>query len=504
VAAAAKLVGAAQGKRSTAIAAVAALLTLSACTSPRGGADPASTGLGPTAASPAACQIRYVVRAQPAGFTADVDVANLGAEALGTWRVAVDLGGADQKLASGWGAAWSQSGTQVAASVTADGLPAHKSSTVGFDAVGPAAPAPRAASLNGVACALKVDSDTAVPAGTKATPDLHVSGNRIVDASGTPVDLVGVNHSGGEYQCVQRGGVWEGPVDDDALDAMRSWQIHAVRLPLNEDCWLGEGAGKANSSGAVYRNAVAVLVARLEAHGLTPLLDLHWTDGAWTGQESLCRSAQATCQKPVPDTPHAVDFWRSVAQTFRTDQSVVFDLFNEPYPGDIGVVSRNQSWNCWRDGGSACGDLPYTAAGMQQMLDAVRSTGARNVTLVSGSSWSRDLTGWLSHAPKDPTGNLAAAWHWYDDGSCMTEDCWQREVAPVAARVPVVATEIGEKDCASVSVDPLMTWLDRLDVGYLAWTWNTWDCRDGPALIKDYAGTPTDFGRGVMEHLRSR
>jgi hypothetical protein len=49
-----------------------------------------------------------------------------------------------------------------------------------------------------------------------------------------------------------------------------------------------------------------------------------------------------------------------------------------------------------------------------------------------------------------------------------------------------------------------MSWLDQAGVGYLAWTWNTWDCGGGPALIKDYDGTPTDFGRGVMEHLRSR
>lgn len=445
-----------------------------------------------------------MVRAQPAGFTADVDVTNRDADALGTWGVAFDFGTADQKLASGWGATWSQSGTRVAATVTANGLPAKGSGVLGFDGVGPALPAPRAVSLNGVACELSVDSDATVPAGASTTPELRVSGNRIVDASGTPVDLVGVNHSGSEYLCVQRGGVWEGPVDDNALDAMRSWQIHAVRLPLNEDCWLGEGAGKARSSGAVYRNAVAVLVARLQAHGLIPILDLHWTDGAWTGRESNCKSAQATCQKPVPDAPHAVDFWRSVAQTFRTDNSVVFDLFNEPYPGDIGVVSGDQSWNCWRDGGSACGDLPYTAAGMQQLLDAVRSTGARNVTLVSGSSWARDLTGWLSHAPKDPTGNLAAAWHSYDDGSCGNASCWQRQVGSLAARAPVVATEIGEQDCSSTYVDPLMTWLDQVGVGYLGWAWNTWDCRDGPALIKDYGGTPTDFGRGVMEHLRSR
>jgi hypothetical protein len=491
---------------SAAAVAVAAVLSLAASSPPgTAGAAPGTpvpAAPGPTVAAPSACRVRYVVRAQPAGFTADVEVTNLGGAALGTWRVGFDLG-ADRELASGWGATWSQSGTRVEA-VTAGGLAARGSSVLGFDGVGPAAPPPPAFTVNGVECAVSADVDATVPAGARAAPDLHVSGNRIVDASDTPVDLLGVNRSGGEFMCVQRGGIWDGPVDDAALDAMRPWGILAVRVPLNEDCWLGGGAGRPRSSGAVYRRAVAVLVARLEAHGLTPILDLHWTDGAWTGRESQCRGAQATCQKPVPDAPRAVPFWRSVAQTFRSDRSVVFDLFNEPYPGDIGVVSKGQSWSCWRDGGAACGDLPYPAAGMQQMLDAVRSTGARSVTLVSGNSWSRDLTGWLDHAPHDPTGNLAAAWHWYDDGSCMSESCWQRQVGPVAARVPVLATEIGERDCSSVFVDPLMTWLDQHGVGYLGWTWNTWDCGDGPALIANYDGTPTDFGLGVRDHLRSR
>ncbi len=479
------------------------LFGLVACSAHGEAATTPPKSLGPTVASPGACEVHYVVRAQPAGYTADVVVSNTGSTSIGTWQVGFEFGDAGQKLADGWGAAWSQSGTGVSAALATGGIAARGSTTLGFDATGPSGPDPKAFTLNGVPCAATVDADTSVPRGDKSAPALHVSGNRIVDDSGTPVDLVGVNRSGGEYMCVQKGGFWDGPVDDEALDAMQSWSVHAVRLPLNEDCWLGQGAGKPRFSGAVYRNAVAVLVARLESHGLTPILDLHWTDGAWTGRESRCSSALATCQKPVPDG-HALDFWRSVAQTFRSDRAVAFDLFSEPYPGDIGVVAHSQSWDCWLAGGSECGEVGYDVTGMQQLVNAVRGTGARNLVLVSGSSWSRDLTGWLDHRPSDPTGNLAAAWHWYDDGSCTDEGCWQREVAPVAAQVPVIVTEIGEKDCSSTLVEPLMTWLDQHNVSYLAWSWNTGSCDADPALIKDYSGAPTTFGQGVMEHLRSR
>ena len=80
--------------------------------------------------------------------------------------------------------------------------------------------------------------------------------------------------------------------------------------------------------------------------------------------------------------------------------------------------------------------------------------------------------------------------------------CFDATVGLVAQQVPVVAGEIGEDDCATSFVEQVMGWLDAQGQSYLGWTWNTWDCRKGPALIADYAGTPTErFGRGFRDHL---
>jgi hypothetical protein len=137
---------------------------------------------------------------------------------------------------------------------------------------------------------------------------------------------------------------------------------------------------------------------------------------------------------------------------------------------------------------------------MQELVDAVRATGARNVIMLGGVQYANSLSGWLANKPADPTGNLVAAWHVYNFNTCSNFTCFDQHAAPLARQVPLVATEIGEDSCGHAFIDALMGWLDARGVGYLAWTWNTWGgC--GPVLISDYGGTPTAYGTGFRDHL---
>src|SRR5437870_13767973 len=69
---------------------------------------------------------------------------------------------------------------------------------------------------------------------------LHVDGNRIRNADGAAVRMVGVNRSSAEYMCNSNSGaVFDGPADQAEVTAMKSWKIRAVRVVLNEACWLG-------------------------------------------------------------------------------------------------------------------------------------------------------------------------------------------------------------------------------------------------------------------------
>src|SRR5579871_6163350 len=99
----------------------------------------------------------------------------------------------------------------------------------------------------------------AAPAPVKAASGqlaaLRVSGNQLVDANGSAVHLRGVNRSGSEYACIQGWGFFDGPSDAASVQAMASWGVTSVRVPLNEDCWLGLSDVPSGYGGAVYQTA---------------------------------------------------------------------------------------------------------------------------------------------------------------------------------------------------------------------------------------------------------
>jgi endoglucanase len=337
-----------------------------------------------------------------------------------------------------------------------------------------------------------------------AAAGLYVSGSGLFTAQGRPVVLRGVNRAGGEYACVNGQGIWDGPMDQASVTAMKSWDVNAVRVPLNEACWNGESYVQAQYRGANYRRAVEAYVQLLNRNGIVAILDLHFTDGLYTGRHAHCKTtSEAVCQKPMPDAAQAIPFWTSMAKTFKNNNAVIFDVFNEAFPERVNGATKAEAWRCWLRGGS-CAGIDYPVAGMQSLVTAIRSTGARNVIIVGGLAYADDLTGWLRHAPRDPGHNLAVSWHNYNWNACVTVSCWNSQVAPVIARIPVIAGEVGENGCADTYVGRLTRWLDAHSTSYLAWAWNaSFPCSAGPSLITSYGGSATPYGAGYRSHLRS-
>ena len=321
---------------------------------------------------------------------------------------------------------------------------------------------------------------------------LHVDGNRLLDARGHVIVFHGVNRSGTEYACVQGQGIFDGPATAASVRAIARWHANAVRIPLNESCWLGLHGVPPRFAGARYRRAVVAYVRLLERHGLYPMLSLMW--GA-PGRHP------ATYQSGAPDRDHSPSAWRSLARTFRHDHDVVLAPWGET------VVDAD----CFLQGGvceATYGprNRPYATAGMQQAVDVMRGAGYTGVIAIPGVDRANDLSGWLAHEPRDPLRQLVAEAHVYGDNVCAATACLDRTLAPVAARVPLVLGEVGESvedagasACGARRVAAIVKWADAHGAGYDAWAWDAWGTCG--ALVGDYTGTPhAAYGRWVEAH----
>jgi endoglucanase len=399
---------------------------------------------------------------------------------------------------------------------------------------------------------------TSVPAG------LHVVSNVIIDGQGNEVLLHGVNRSGAEYSCITNSGIWDGPGNATHADLVRmtdimlTWHINAVRVPLNEDCWVGVETsaiahGKfrrpaLNSAyyGAPYQAAIVDYVGILNQHGIVPILSMHF--GAPKGY-------RAYDQEPMPDSDYTAAFWQSVVQTFANNSSIIFDVFNEPAPfnNDPNVTgSTPKLWACWQQGGdgtpgsgSPCDNFmagyqynfpdgrksvqfpTYKAASMPSLVQAIRnqetqSNSVTHILVLDGVQYADSLTRWLENRPSDA--NLAAGWHPYNFNICgdNLDNCWNGPVtdgggdsiATVMVQAPLIAGELGEDDCQHTYIDGLVSFLDANAGNYTAWTWNAWYPHDpngcqvvpGPSghlvVIKDDNGTPfKGMGVGFKAHM---
>jgi endoglucanase len=352
--------------------------------------------------------------------------------------------------------------------------------------------------------------------GAPATLSISVQGSHLVDGSGNTVQLRGANVSGLENTAVQ--GWTTNPWGDAKLgnepdwSKLVAWKMNAVRLPLNEASWLGymcinaDGSKRNPDPGGNYQATVKRSVANANAAGLYVILDLHWS-----APGNYC----PTGQTQMADKDNSLRFWTSIANTFKGNRAVLFELFNEPFGRNVYPIASSD-WSVLRDGGTyptfihqntqtgalETTNVSWEAAGMQAMLNAVRATGATNVVLAGEMGWDGDLSQWLSYKPTDPAGQLAAAWHAYPWGSDNSKPSWTgigdqyAFAVAIAKQVPIVITETGH----SLSlVQALFPWADgNPSISYLVWTWNPWGVWD---LIKDSNATPSEFGKYYQGHL---
>lgn len=329
---------------------------------------------------------------------------------------------------------------------------------------------------------------------TSPLSGLSVSGNKILNEQGQQVILRGVNRMGSEYMCVQGRGIFDGPADAASVQAMKSWGINSVVIPLNESCWLGINGVNTAYSGANYQQAIVNYVNLLKSNGIYAIVAYFW---AAPGTQ------KASSHPAMPNADHAPAFWTSVANTFKGNNAVIFRLQQEPHPQG----NDSAAWQCWKNGGSSCNE-GYAVVGFQSLVTTVRETGAKNIIALSGIGWANNMNQFLTHKPADPSNNMIATVDVYPNGNgCGSVSCYEKDYAPVIAQMPFMAGEFGESVdgnvCSVEASNILINWLDQHQSGYHAWAWSSYGTGCGNLkLIENFDGTPhSPNGTNYKNHL---
>jgi endoglucanase len=350
------------------------------------------------------------------------------------------------------------------------------------------------------------------PPPTPSALSVKVSGNNIINGSGTPMQLRGVNVSGMEGTPFSSD-PWHGSAP--TFSAMKAWGINIVRLPLAEANWLGLCSTSLSQgvTPAVYQAAVQAAVTQATALGIYVILDLHII-----AVPNSCPNGQ----NAMADAAHSPTFWTQVATAYKSNPAVLFELFNEPqgnYP------PTTADWKNLVSGGLTGSQ----DTGMQAMLNAIRATGATNVVLVDTLNYASTFgnnvssqTGYTDNPPGFtlPTdtvspAQLVAVQHYYNAATKYETGA----NIVLNKGIPIMLTEYGESGAGTPDETAVYGWADPggraskaltsggssfPGVSYIAWTWDVG--YGGYSLITNSAGgvASSAYAQAVHTHYLCR
>jgi hypothetical protein len=318
---------------------------------------------------------------------------------------------------------------------------------VSVAAVNTAGPGPAATVLVKTVSALPSARDPLDPEGRKG---LEVVGNQIDDQDGHHVVLKGISYDGSQKAFANTGNQ-AGLPENGEIDRMRLWGANTLRLPLSEDLWNRSCAGESAFYDVDYRARIQRVVEWATSHNMFVQLELSFTNPNCTKRGATVGPNGGTALA-LPGRG-AIQFWKDLAATYKSNRLVGFELYNEPHvcsasssknlaDGKAGKgCSDLNSENLWLKGGSVNDTTVYTGVGMLDMYNAIRykvdSTGrlaissgnivpnANNLVIVESNSYAGDTSSYslfinaINSEGSDAT-HIVQATHYYP---CQSLTC---------------------------------------------------------------------------------
>jgi hypothetical protein len=294
---------------------------------------------------------------------------------------------------------------------------------------------------------------------------IKVAGNTFTDLSGNVLQLQGENVTALEINDTSMWDAYYGTNLSTWQTIASTWQMNIIRLPLNEWAWRTNAT---SAGGKPYQTIVATAVANITAAHMYVILDLHWAT------PNNYNNGVADGQPGYLDADNAVNFWSSVATAFKSNPAVMLELFNEPYADDQAFDATRL--NLLKSGGTftfynqASGQgspvdtgVSFQVAGHQQLVTAIRNTGATNVILYSCPVWDSAPSQSLDVKPTDPLNQLGATVHYATGSNADYTNI-------LNAGVPIVMTEF-----YTLAGRGGYSWAQSNHIGYVMWGANNWN-----------------------------
>ncbi|CDZ77351.1 Endoglucanase A precursor [Legionella massiliensis] len=289
-------------------------------------------------------------------------------------------------------------------------------------------------------------------------------GENIVDNDGTVIRLKGFARPSLEWD---KQGQF---LSEQDFANMKKWGANTIRVSLTQDLWFNSKAIDVKGS---YKQIIDAIIYYATQNRMAVILDLHWTkEGA--GQPKMANK-------------DSLRFWTEVATKYKDFGTVLFELFNEPQG-----INKDE----WLSGNSQF-------SGYQQLYEAVRDTGAKNICIINGLEWGFNLD-FLSEADQYKYAikgdNIVYGSHPYR----RSYESIYSSLAGVINKYPMLFTEFGDNapedypnSFASSYINTLL-FLNQTNGSYTAWAW--WVSPANPAfptLIADWKNA-TAINGGVI------
>lgn len=323
-----------------------------------------------------------------------------------------------------------------------------------------------------------------------ATPGVSVSGN-LLYKDGQPFIVRGFTMVGllSPPGCNQGVGTTAfNHLNQTEMNAAKNvWKANTLRFQVSENGL--SGSGFAAGEPAQYLDRIKTGVQLARSNGFVVILSLQ-------DQSISCGPA-----RPLP-VPESVAVWQNLANTFKSDPYIMFELWNEPNNGPATSRPATTSpgydttltWPDWLNGRTTAikptsGEnwSPYIPVGHQQLVNAIRATGATNVLIGNGANKGEHLENMPMLNDNLSPAQIAYSPHFYYFQTSVTD--WNTRFGYLAATKPLIITEwnmnCGDAKQASMA-QQFLDYVKSKNIGITPWGFDFMN-----TLISDWNYTPT-------------